>query len=116
MPSTISIEIRSDVATPMSDGTILYSDLFLPAGNDPHPTILQRTPYDKASALSQQMLDPISAAKSGYSVVIQDVRGRYSSEGIFYPFSSLRSMHTLADTCTGNPQACEDTRQDQRLL
>ena len=86
MPSTISIEIRSDVATPMSDGTILYSDLFLPAGNDPHPTILQRTPYDKASALSQQMLDPISAAKSGYSVVIQDVRGRYSSEGIFYPF------------------------------
>lgn len=86
MPSTISIEIRSDVSIPMSDGTILYSDIFLPAGNDPHPTILQRTPYDKTSALSQQMLDPIRAAKSGYSVVIQDVRGRYSSEGIFYPF------------------------------
>ncbi len=32
------------------------------------------------------MLDPLKAAKRGYAVVIQDTRGRYTSEGEFYPF------------------------------
>ena len=31
--------------------------------------------------LSLHMLDPLKAAKRGYAVVIQDTRGRYTSEG-----------------------------------
>ncbi len=46
------------------------------------PVLLTRTPYDKSSfaAFGQ------SGALRGYIVVAQDVRGRYSSEGEWYPF------------------------------
>ena len=34
---------------PMRDGTKLATDVYLPAGKGPHPTILIRTPYSKKS-------------------------------------------------------------------
>jgi uncharacterized protein len=45
---------------------------------------LQRTPYNKT--LARAMLDPLKEAEHGFAVVIQDTRGRYTSEGAFYPF------------------------------
>jgi len=45
---------------------------------------LQRTPYNKT--LARAMLDPLKAADQGFAVVIQDTRGRYTSEGEFYAF------------------------------
>ena len=81
-----SIKLLTNLAVPMRDGIILYADLYLPDMDGQFPTIIQRTPYDKSSPLSNQMLDPIKVAKSGYAFVIQDTRGRYTSEGIFYPF------------------------------
>jgi len=70
----------------MRDGTILYADIYRPEGPVPYPVLLQRTPYDKTMPLSLHMLDPLKAAKRGYAVVIQDTRGRYTSEGEFYAF------------------------------
>ena len=73
-----------DVDTPMRDGTILRSDIFRPAGNKPVPVILQRTPYDKRiNHGSHMMLDVRTATAAGYAVVVQDVRGRFASEGKF---------------------------------
>ena len=86
MPDSISLKIVSNVAVPMRDGVTLYADIYLPDGDGPFPTILQRTPYDKTSALSATMLDPIRSAKAGFAVVIQDTRGRFASEGEFYAF------------------------------
>ena len=46
--------------------------------------------------LSLHMLDPLKAAKRGYAVVIQDTRGRYTSEGKFYAFKD--DIHDGYDT------------------
>jgi uncharacterized protein len=67
---------------PMRDGVKLSANVFLPPGKARAPVILERTPYGKGadiSPLHQAMVD------HGYAVVIQDVRGRYESEGVFDP-------------------------------
>ena len=48
----------------------------------PAPTILVRTTYDKQRA--QDTRDAEGFARSGYVFVIQDVLGRYTSDGCFY--------------------------------
>ena len=78
MPESVSLTVKTNLAVPMRDGTILYADLYRPSGEGPFPTLLQRTPYDKTMPLSMTMLDPLKAAKRGYAVVIQDTRGRYT--------------------------------------
>ncbi len=86
MPASQALKIETNVTVPMRDGTILYADLYRPEGPGPYPVLLQRTPYDKTMPLSFTMLDPLRAAKRGYAVVLQDTRGRYTSEGEFYAF------------------------------
>ena len=86
MPDSTNLKMETNVAVAMRDGVNLYADLYRPDGEGPYPTILQRTPYDKTNSLSNTMLDPLRAAKSGFAVVIQDTRGRYTSEGEFYAF------------------------------
>ena len=74
----------------MRDGTRLAADIYLPAERGQpaagaFPTILVRTPYDKAKQwVVQGIIDAELFAANGYAVVIQDVRGRYASEGSFY--------------------------------
>lgn len=86
MPDSISLKIESNIAVPMRDGITLYADVYRPDGDGPFATILQRTPYDKSTALTSTMLDPVKAAQAGFAVVIQDTRGRHTSEGEFYAF------------------------------
>src|SRR5215467_258778 len=66
------------------DGVTLYSDIYRPRVDGKFPVILMRTPYDKsvgwASAPAYQI------ATHGYVVIVQDVRGRYTSEGEWYTF------------------------------
>ncbi len=54
----------------------------------PHPTLLTRTPYDKALRGPAPFV--VRAATAGYAVVIQDVRGRFTSEGPFETFVNER--------------------------
>jgi len=79
-----SYEVTVDrgVAVTMRDGTVLRADIYRPKADGQFPVLLQRTPYRKDSAASLGW----RAAARGYVVVIQDVRGRYSSEGEWYPF------------------------------
>ena len=70
----------------MRDGTTLMSNVYRPAGGGPYPVLLARHPYGKDLTFGTSMLDPIKAAAAGYIVVVQDVRGRYRSEGKFVPF------------------------------
>jgi predicted acyl esterase len=68
---------------PMKDGVNLATDLYFPEGQEgKFPCILIRTPYKKESS----ELDGTFYASRGYVVAIQDVRGRYSSEGEWKPF------------------------------
>lgn len=63
---------------PMRDGIKLAADVYLPDDHPgPFPVILTRTPYNKARVANTV----VSFVKYGYAVVIQDVRGRFASEG-----------------------------------
>ena len=86
MPDSFSLKVETNLPVKMRDGVVLYADLYRPDGPGPFPVALQRTPYDKGSAGSMTNLDPMKAARNGYAVVIQDTRGRYTSEGEFYAF------------------------------
>ena len=76
------VTIERSVKTEMRDGVTLQSDIYRPDSNAKFPVMLQRTPYDRDGARSS---GPILASH-GYVVIIQDTRGRYASEGEFYPF------------------------------
>ena len=85
--SAIAIQVEFDVPAPMRDGVVLKADVYRPAGDGPWPTIVIRTPYGK-SVMSENAwngVSPVEAARRGFIVVIQDVRGRYASEGEWRP-------------------------------
>ena len=86
MPDSVSLRVETNLPVKMRDGVVLYADVYRPDSPGPFPVALQRTPYDKGSAGSMTNLDPMKAARNGYAVVIQDTRGRYTSEGEFYAF------------------------------
>lgn len=81
-----SVTIEYDIPVPMRDGVVLRADIYRPGGNGPCPVIVARTPYDKGNLFVLSLLDPWLAARRGFIAVVQDVRGRYSSEGEFQPF------------------------------
>jgi putative CocE/NonD family hydrolase len=68
------------VRVPMRDGIRLDTNIFYRASASRYPTVLLRTPYDKGPDLPAGYL---SFLDHGYAVVLQDVRGRYGSEGRF---------------------------------
>jgi uncharacterized protein len=83
---TWEVVVRGNVPARMRDGTTLMSNVYRPVEGGPYPVLLARHPYGKDLSSSASMLDPLKAAAGGYIVVVQDVRGRYRSEGKFVPF------------------------------
>ncbi len=82
----VEILLQKNVPARMRDGTTLMSNVYRPAGRGDHPVLLTRLPYGKDLPSEGAVLDPVRAAEAGYIVVVQDVRGRYRSEGEFVPF------------------------------
>ena len=80
--NTIAPKILSGVAIPMRDGIALRADVLLPADSGRFPTLVYRTPYGKQFALKGYGTFQKAVAR-GYAVVVQDVRGRYASDGEF---------------------------------
>lgn len=79
--------MEQDVPIEMRDGTVLRADVYRPDSSEAFPVLLQRTPYDKSQPrISFMLLNAMRAASAGYAVVIQDVRGRFASDGEFYTF------------------------------
>jgi len=89
-----SVVRQGDVMVPMRDGTQLATDLYLPAERGKprsgrFPALLMRTPYNKevrARAFSGSQAPASYFASRGYVVVMQDVRGRYKSQGSWRPW------------------------------
>jgi hypothetical protein len=93
-PVTTSFDhVRRDVMIPMRDGVKLHTVILVPKGAKAAPILLTRTPYD-ATALTTHArsahLGPILSGydnptdvivDGGYIRVVQDVRGKYGSEG-----------------------------------
>jgi len=69
---------RSTYMISMRDGIKLATDVYLPGKNtQPHGAILMRTPYNKNLVFAFGL----SWARTGWPIIIQDMRGRYASEG-----------------------------------
>jgi uncharacterized protein len=80
----VEVVVQHDVPMKTRDGVTLFADIYRPKSDDKLPVILMRTPYDKN--VGWAVSPAYQIARRGYVVVIQDVRGRYTSEGEWYPF------------------------------
>ncbi len=79
--------VERDVAVPMRDGVILRADVYRPDAAGRFPTLVYRTPYEKDGLLEGGGEPTVGrAARAGYAVVVQDVRGRFKSDGEFRPY------------------------------
>lgn len=85
---THEISFERDVEATMRDGVVLNADVYRPKDPGKYPVLLERTPYDKQDERDIGM----AFASYGYVVILQDVRGRWSSPGEWYPFK-----HEAAD-------------------
>ena len=79
------VVIQRNRMAPMRDGARLATDVYLPAVGGvpvegPLPALLTRTPYNKLGFAEGAEF----FAKRGFARVVQDVRGRFASEGDFY--------------------------------
>ncbi len=94
VPRTEGFEYaRREVMIPMRDGVKLHTVILVPNGAKRAPILLTRTPYDANSLTSHAAsshLGPILngydnatdvIVEGGYIRVVQDVRGKYGSEG-----------------------------------
>ena len=80
-----SIRVDKDVPVKMRDGVTLRADVYRPDDSDKHPAIVVRTPYSKLFGGDSDYLSAVRAAFTGYAFVIQDLRGRFTSEGDWLP-------------------------------
>jgi len=74
--------VERNVPATMRDGVVLNADVYRPDAPGRFPVILERTPYNKDGGFEFG----VKAAQRGYVAIIQDVRGRYTSQGEWYTF------------------------------
>jgi putative CocE/NonD family hydrolase len=103
----------------MRDGVKLSLDVRLPAGQPPFPVVLIRTMYDKVEQ-RDAVVDPArgipydgafvnALVDAGFALAVQDVRGRFDSDGDWHPYINERrdgfdTVEWIADQpwCDGN--------------
>ncbi len=81
MTQDTQVAVEQGMKAKMRDGVFLIADVYHPKAPGRFPVLLERTPYNRRDAAGGTML-----ASHGYVVILQDTRGRFDSEGEFYPF------------------------------
>lgn len=94
---------REEVMIPMRDGVKLHAIILRPTDTkDPLPFLMQRTPYGVDGSDSDSMNARYTElAQSGYIFVMEDIRGRYKSQGTFVMMRPLADHH--------DPQAVDES-------
>lgn len=82
-PGSHECQIVRRLMVPMRDGVQLAASVWLPRDEGPFPIVLVRTAYNRVAGEG-----PLQFVRRGLGVVQQDVRGRYGSDGDFYPFDN----------------------------
>ncbi|TQC42183.1 CocE/NonD family hydrolase, partial [Rhodococcus sp. WS4] len=78
---------EDDLAMTTRDGVVLRADVYRPEKPGRYPVLVRRTPYGKrVNDLAADFSEAHYFASHGYVVVVQDTRGRFASEGAWYPF------------------------------
>lgn len=99
------VVVRLDLKCPLPDGVRLSTDVYLPEGKGPWPTVFIRTPYNNNDPVKKIPLGR-ELARNGYAVAIQDVRGRYDSEGTWEPFFHERDDGLAAQAWLAQQDFC----------
>ena len=82
-PQRNQVTVERDLKVPMSDGTILLADHYIPVPVASAPTVLVRCPYGRSFPFSLGSAQII--AEHGYHVLLQSCRGTFGSGGEFEP-------------------------------
>ena len=82
----------------MRDGCCLATDVYLPDTEPPYPTILTRMPYGKTEPYCYMPVIAAFWVQKGYAAVVQDVRGKWGSQGIFEPNLQRNEVADAYDT------------------
>ncbi len=103
IPSSLPVRTESgpvirDIMVAMRDGVKLATDLYLPAGDGPFPAILTRMPYGKTEPYCFMPAVANHWVRQGYAAVVQDVRGKWGSQGHFEPNLSANEIPDGYDT------------------
>ncbi len=85
-PAHYEILVEKAVMVPMRDGTRLAADVYRPRADGRFPAVVERTPYNREESVILRTKTPQYLAERGFAFVVQDVRGRFGSEGTWYPF------------------------------
>ena len=81
--SAYRVKVEIDVKVPMRDGVALSADIYRPDAEGKFPAILIRTPYNNNTEAA--IVQSRFFAERGYVMIQQDVRGKFDSDGQFYP-------------------------------
>ena len=81
----------------MRDGVEMATDIYLPDAEGTYPTLLVRDIYTNGSAAVRQRYAKF-ATSNGYAFVFQSARGRYDSDGRWYPY--FQEINDGDDTIT----------------
>src|ERR1700756_2149828 len=79
-----AVTYERNAAVKMRDGVTLRADIYRPKADGKFPVLLQRTPYNK----DNDVAFGLNAAARGYVAIVEDVRGRYASDGEWYTFKN----------------------------
>jgi len=109
--------IKKEVYIPMRDGVKLFTAVYIPKDiSEKHPILMTRTPYS-CSPYGENKFHPTLwlrdwkyFARENYIFVIQDVRGRWASEGTFVdvrPFNPNKKSNQDIDEASDTYDAID---------
>ena len=78
-----SVAVEKNVPMRTRDGVTLFADVYRPDGPGRFPVLVSRSPYGKDTAANNPNGSSQFYARYGYISLIQDCRGRFSSEGSY---------------------------------
>lgn len=91
------VKMHFHIPVEMRDGVALATDVYLPSAEGQFPVLMVRDMYGNGSAGVRQRYAKF-ATSNGYAFVFQSVRGRYDSEGNWYPY--FQEINDGDDTLT----------------
>lgn len=108
---------KQEIMVPMRDGVKLHTTIYSPKNDlEKHPILITRTPYSCAPYGEDKYSIRLYASywkeyiKEGYIIVIQDVRGRWMSEGEFVdvrPYNPNKKKKTEIDEASDTYDAVD---------
>ena len=87
--------VVKNVAARMRDGVVLRADVYRPSVEGRFPALLQRTPYSKNDPDDLESFRRI--AGRGFVVIVQDTRGRYTSDGVARPHDEAQDGYDTVE-------------------